>query len=153
MTQFETARLICHSFISPPVPYTSPIQYLTLCNVPFHTFHRSVMPRWTCVSLAVCSFLWQGHPGGHIKGATVQVSCYRMIVETVKQEKCPLCNLFLCLTFGPSLWQHCQGVSHLLRRYLYLCIFLLLCQTINVFLSNPLFYFALFFFSPPASAI
>lgn len=43
MTQFETA--ICPSFISLPSPYTSPIQYPTLCNVPFHTLHRSVMPR------------------------------------------------------------------------------------------------------------
>lgn len=33
-----------------------------------------------------------------------------MIVETAKQEMCPLCNLFLFPdVFVPSSWQHCQG--------------------------------------------
>lgn len=45
MTQFETAGLFCHPFfISLPFSYTSPIQYFKLCNGPFHTLHRSVMP-------------------------------------------------------------------------------------------------------------
>lgn len=40
----------------------------------------------------------------HGNGAAVQVRCCGMIVETVEQERWPLCNLFLSLTPPPCLW-------------------------------------------------
>lgn len=130
--------------ISLPFSYTSPIQYFKRCNG--HISH----PPPTCNALlnlheSACALPPVTRPsGGHINGATVQVSCYRMIVVTVQQEERPLCDLFLSLTFGPSSWQRCHAVPHLSRHLRYLCIFKVTREVMKVFLSNPSFLFGSF---------
>lgn len=66
-TQCESAGLICHTFLFPPVPYTSPIRYPTPCNVPISHPLQIRNACWTRASLAVSFFMWQGQSGAAVK--------------------------------------------------------------------------------------
>lgn len=105
MTQFETAGLL---FTVHPISSSTPsaLQYVTVCNVPFRT---PVFP-WSGQSMSVRPPpTFPAHfpptPGpAPSSGVTVQVWYCRLIVETVRQERCPLCNLFLSLLLLGRLW-------------------------------------------------
>lgn len=105
MTEFEIVVLLCHPFYFPSIllylPYTI-----------FHTVQRGIShPPHICNALlsfreCVCDKAVRAH----INGATVQVSCSGMMVETVKQEKCPSGNLFLSHDVWSRLMTALSGV-------------------------------------------
>lgn len=104
MTPFGTAGLpFSILFIFSPPP--SAVQYVTLCNVPFCSAPHICTallkrPESVCAAPPPVTKAIQAHGNG----AAVQVRCCGMIVETVKQERWPLCNLFLSPPPPPCLW-------------------------------------------------
>lgn len=140
MTPFGTAGLLFSmlSIFSPP---PSTVQYVTLCNVPFCSAPHICTallkrPESVCAAPPPVTKAIQAHGNG----AAVRVRCCGMIVETVKQERWPLCNLFLSLTPPTALSQSCPFVEAIFSIFkvaglvvkallpVLLSLFLLLCS-------------------------